>query len=449
MTAKPLPGPRGLPGIGSVTPFFRHGILGAFTSLAERYGPCYRLPLPLGNTAVMLAHPDAVERVLRSNSSNYNKGTVYDGSRLLLGDGLVTAEGEAWQRHRALAQPAFKTAQLAVYLRTMADCTEQMLAGWRDLPDGEIIDLGEATTGLTLAIAGRTLFGLDLSAHGSVAGKAFRDGLYGIGSRGPGGLAVPLWLPTPVNVRFKRALVTLDELVYDIIARFRSGEAENPDDTLLGMLMAARDPDSGEGMSDRQLRDEIVTLYLAGHETTSSMLNWSFYLLSRSASERQLLQQEVDAMVDQQPSLATLQQMELAPMVLSEALRLYPPAWTIARNVIADDEVCGYRVPAGAFVMLSPFITQRLEEFWPNPEHFDPQRFAPQQARGRHPFAWFPFSAGPRVCIGKHFSMLEGQLILAMVMREFQIDVIGGELGVKAEGTLHPTRRVMARLVRR
>lgn len=449
MTTQALPGPRGLPGIGSVTPFMRHGILGAFSSLAQRYGPCYRLPLPLGNTAVVLAHPDGVERVLRSNRANYNKGNVYDGTRLLLGNGLVTAEGEAWQRQRALAQPAFKSAQLAVYLRTMADCTEQMLINWRQLPDAETIDFGEATTRLTLAIAGRTLFGLDLSGHGNVAGKAFRDGLRGIGSRGPGGLAVPLWLPTPVNVRFKRALVTLDELVYDIIRRFRSGEAENPDDTLLGMLMAARDPDTGEGMTDRQLRDEIVTLYLAGHETTANMLNWTFYLLSRSQREREHLQQEVDGLADGVPSLAALQQMQRAPMVLSEALRLYPPAWAIARNVIADDEVCGYRIPAGAFVLLSPFITQRLEEFWPQPERFDPQRFGQQQARGRHPFAWFPFSAGPRVCIGKHFSMLEGQLILAMVMREYHIDVQGGELDFIAEGTLHPKRRVMARLLRR
>ena len=449
MTATALPGPRGLPGIGSVTPFIRHGILGAFTALAERYGPCYRLPLPLGNTVVVLAHPDGVERVLRSNRVNYTKGTVYDGARLLLGDGLVTAEGDVWQRQRALAQPAFKTARLAVYLRTMADCTEQMLASWRHRPDGEVIDLCEATTRLTLAIAGQTLFGLDLSAHGNVAGAAFRDGLRGIGSRGPGGLAVPLWLPTPVNARFKRALVTLDALVYDIIHRFRAGEAENADTTLLGMLMAARDPETGEGMSDRQLRDEIVTLYLAGHETTSNMLNWTFYLLSHAQPQRQQLQQEVDGLGGRLPSLAVLQQMVQAPMVLSEALRLYPPAWAIARNVIADDEVCGYRVPAGSFILLSPFITRRLEAFWPRPDRFDPQRFAPDQARGRHPFAWFPFSAGPRVCIGKHFSMLEGQLILSMVMREFQIDVIGGDPGFTAEGTLHPKRRVMARLAHR
>ena len=449
MPSQPLPGPRGLPLIGHVTPFIRHGILGAFDTLAKRYGPCYRLPLPLGNTAVVLAHPDGVERVLRSNRDNYIKGAVYDGARLLLGEGLVTAEGQAWEQQRALAQPAFNSAQLAVYLRTMTECTEELLGEWRKLPVGESINLSEAATRLTLAIAGRTLFGLDLSGHSSKAGKAFRDGLRGIGSRGPGGLAVPLWLPTPVNVRFRRALVTLDNLVYDIIRRYHAGEAGSLGDTLLGMLMSARDPETGKGMSDRQLRDEIVTIYLAGHETTANMLVWTFYLVSRSPKVRDRLEQELDTLPPGPPSLAVLKGLEYAPMVLSEALRLYPPAWTIARNVVNDDEVCGYRVPSGAFILLSPYITQRLDEFWPDPERFDPQRFTAENARGRHRFAWFPFSAGPRVCIGKQFSMLEGQLILAQLMREFRVHVDNETLGFKAEGTLHPDRPVKVRLERR
>jgi len=444
-----LPGPRGLPLIGHVTPFMRHGILGAFDTLAKRYGPCYRLPLPFGNTAVVLAHPDGVERVLRSNRDNYIKGAVYDGARLLLGEGLVTAEGQAWERQRALAQPAFNSAQLAVYLRTMTECTGEMLGEWRKLAPGESLNLSDAVTRLTLAIAGRTLFGLDLSGHSSKAGKAFRDGLRGIGSRGPGGLAVPLWLPTPVNVRFRRALLTLDKLVYDIIRRFHAGEAGGSGHTLLGMLMSARDPETGKGMSDRQLRDEIVTLYLAGHETTANMLVWTFYLLSRSPAVRDRLEQELDTLPPGPPSLAALKGLEYAPMVLSEALRLYPPAWTIARNVLDDDEVCGYRVPAGAFVLLSPYITQRLDAFWPDPGRFDPQRFTAENVRGRHRFAWFPFSAGPRVCIGKQFSMLEGQLILAQVMREFRVHVDNETLGFKSEGTLHPDQPVKVRLERR
>ena len=449
MPSQSLPGPHGLPLIGHVTPFIRHGILGAFDSLARRYGPCYRLPLPFGNTAVVLAHPDGVERVLRSNRDNYIKGAVYDGARLLLGEGLVTAEGHAWERQRATMQPAFSSTRLAAYLQTMTGCIDELLVQWRQIPSGQHIDLSAEMTRLTLDIAGRTLFGLDMSEQSGRAGKAFRDGLRGIGSRGPGGLAVPQWLPTPVNIRFRRALVTLDRLIYDIIRRFRAGEAVNPENTLLGILMSARDPDTGEGLSDRQLRDELVTLFLAGHETTANMLVWTFYLLSRSLDVRGRLEQELDTLPDGPPPLSTLKKLEYAPMVLSEALRLYPPAWTIARNVINDDEVCGYRVPGGSFVLLSPFITQRLEKFWPDPERFDPQRFTAANVRGRHRFAWFPFSAGPRVCIGKQFSMLEGQLILAQVMREFRVNVDSKTLGFKAEGTLHPDRPVSMLLERR
>ena len=243
--------------------------------------------------------------------------------------------------------------------------------------------------------------------------------------------------------------MTLDKLVYDIIRRFHAGEAGSSGDTLLGMLMAARDPETGQGMSDRQLRDEIVTIYLAGHETTANMLIWTFYLLSCSPPVRERLEQELDSLPEGPPSLPAPKGLEYAPMVLSKALRLYPPAWTTARNVIDDDEVCGYRVPGGSFVLLSPYITQRLEEFWPDPEQFDPQRFTAANVRGRHRFACFPFSAGPRVCIGKQFSLLEGQLILAQVMREFRVNVDSLTLGFKAEGTLHPDRPVCIRLERR
>ncbi len=446
MSCNSLPGPCGLPLLGSVYPFVRHGILGAFTSLADRYGPCYRLPLPLGYRAVCLGHPDGVERVLRSNRENYRKGSIYDGTRLLLGNGLVTAEGEEWQHHRNLAQPAFKNERLAHYLETMAACTEEMLREWRRLPLGKSFDIAQDITHLTLAIAGRTLFGLDLSHQGSEAGQAFRDGLKGIGSRGPGLLQVPLWLPTPVNLRFRRARVTLDRLVYEIIRRFRAGEAENGQHTLLGALMEARDAETGERLGDRQLRDEVVTLYLAGHETTANLLTWAFYALGSQPEVYARLESEADALGDGAPTLDALKGQDYAPMVLSEVLRLYPPAWTIARDVVAEDVVCGYRIPAGSFVLLSPFITQRLAEFWPDPLRFDPERFSAANARKRHPFAWFPFSAGPRVCIGKYFSLYEAQSVLAMVMREFRVRLMAEQLGFRAEGTLHPDRPVMVRL---
>lgn len=447
----PLPGPRGLPGIGAVHPFPFRGILGTFVAMADRYGPCYRVPLPFGQTAVTLSEPDAVDRVLRSNRENYPKASVYDGARLLLGNGLVTSEGSFWERQRRLAQPAFKNTRLARYLHTMGDCTERLLEEWRGGLDGAGIDLHAAMTRLTMNIVGRTLFGLDLSDQNSSAGEAFTHALRGIGTRGPGNLQVPLWLPTPGNLRFRQALRKLDILVYEIIRRFRAGGAEQADHTLLGAFVAARDPQTGEGMSDQQLRDEVVTLYLAGHETTASLLTWTFYALAREPEMAARVLEEVDTLSpDAVPTLEGINRLTYLPRVLSEVLRLYPPAWTIARNVLEDDLVCGYRVPAGCFVLLSPFITHRLEAHWPKPQRFDPERFTPENSKGRHPFAYFPFSAGPRVCIGKHFSLYEAQLVLAMVLREFRVEVADGRpVGFKSVGTLRPDRTIQARIMRR
>ncbi len=204
-------------------------------------------------------------------------------------------------------------------------------------------------------------------------------------------------------------------------------------------------------MSDRQLRDEVTTLYLAGHETTANLLSWTFYALHRRPEVIARLQEEIDRELPASlPTLDDLKRLKYARMVLSEVLRLYPPAWTIARNVVEDDEICGYRVPGGAFVLLSPFISHRLEEYWPDPERFDPERFAPQSGKARHPFAYFPFSAGPRVCIGKHFSLFEAQLILSMILREFRFQVIDhSRIGYRAVSTLRPDRPIRVRLTRR
>ena len=446
-----LPGPRGLPWLGTVHPFLFRGILGAFANFADRYGPCYRINLPFGHTAVVLSHPDGVERVLRGNRENYPKGSIYDGARLLLGNGLVTSEGSLWKRQRQLAQPAFRDARLAHYLRIMADCTDRFLEQWRGRSEAAPLDIQEAMTRLTMAIVGRTLFGLDLSNQSSAAGKAFTHALRAIGTRGPDNLQLPTWLPTPGNLRFAKALRELDQMVYEIIWRFRNGEAEDAERTLLGAFLAARDPETGEAMSDQQLRDEVITLYLAGHETTASLLTWTLYALAGEPEVAASMAHEFDtALAGNIPTLEDLKRLSYVPRVLSEVLRLYPPAWTIARNVDRDDVVCGYRVPAGSFVLLSPYITHRLEAYWPDPERFDPERFTPEASKGRHPFAYFPFSAGPRICIGKHFALYEAQLVLAMILREFRLEVVQGrKVRLKAASTLRPDRKIRVKLTHR
>jgi cytochrome P450 len=451
MSTRELPGPRGWRLVGTFASLLQGDLLKPFVRLFERYGPMFRIPLPLGQDLVMLAHPDAVEQVLRSGQGNYPKGPVYDGARLLLGNGLVTSEGDYWRRQRSLANPAFRPARLEQYLETMGACTRALTASGTPLAGSAPIDAHAEMTRLTLAIAGRTLFGLDLSAQSERASRSFGAGLAAIGRRGPANLQVPLWVPTPGNLRLRRALRELDGLVYDIIRRFRAGQAENADQTLLGAYMDARDPDTGEAMSERQLRDEVVTLYLAGHETTASLVAWALYSLARRPDIAERVTAEIDRhIVNDNPRSGDLKALEYTARFVHEVLRLYPPAWAIARNAVSEDVILGFRIPAGAIVMLSPYLAHRWEEIWPDPLRFDPDRFTPEAIKGRHPFGYFPFSLGPRICIGMQFSLLEARLVLSLILRRFKVEpYLEPEIGCVAAGTLRPDRAIQIRLVRR
>jgi cytochrome P450 len=449
--AKELPGPTGWCLFGTFAGFLRGDLLKPFVGLFEKFGPLFRISLPFGQNLVMLAHPDAVEQVLRSRQQNYRKGSVYDGARLLLGNGLVTSEGELWRRQRALANPAFRPAKLEQYLSTMGVCTRALIASWTPQAGPIPIDAQAQMTRLTLAIAGRTLFGLDLSTQSERASRSFGAALAAIGRRGPANLQVPLWVPTGGNLRLRRALRELDVLVYDIIRRFRAGQAENADQTLLGAYMDSKDPDTGEAMSDRQLRDEVVTLYLAGHETTASLLTWALYWLAKRPDIGKRVTAEIDRhIVNDNPCSDDLKALEYTARFVNEVLRLYPPAWTIARNAVAEDVILGYRIPAGAIVMLSPYLAHRWEEIWADPLRFDPDRFTPEAIKGRHPFAYFPFSLGPRICIGMQFSLLEARLVLSLILRRFNVEpLLGPEIGCVAAGTLRPDQAIWIRLVQR
>jgi len=450
MSTRALPGPAGWRLIETFASLLQGDLLKPFVRLFERYGPLFRIPLPLGQDLVMLAHPDAVEQVLRSRQENYRKGSVYDGARLLLGNGLVTSEGDYWRRQRSLANPAFRPARIEQYLETMGACTREVISSWPPQA-GPRIDAQAEMTRLTLAIAGRTLFGLDLSEQSERASRGFDTALAAIGRRGPANLQVPLWVPTPGNLRFRRALRELDTIVYDIIRRLHAGQAENADQTLLGAYMAARDPESGEGMSDRQLRDEVVTLFLAGHETTASLLTWVLYWLARRPDIAERVTVEIDRhILNDNPCSGDLKALEYTARFVHEVLRLYPPAWTIARNAVSEDVILGYRIPAGAIVMLSPYLAHRWEEIWPDPLRFNPDRFTPEAVKGRHPFAYFPFSLGPRICIGMQFSLLEARLVLALILRRFNVEPLDEpEIACVAAGTLRPDQTIWIRLARR
>lgn len=449
--SRELPGPRAWALIRTLMVATRGDLLRPFVDLFERFGPLFQVRLPLGHNLVMLAHPVAIERILRSRQDNYIKGSVYDGARLLLGNGLVTSEGDHWRRQRALANPAFRPSRLEQYLSAMTDCTRQMADGWAAAAAPLQIDAQAEMSRLTMAIVGRTLFGLDLTQASDRARKAFDTALAVIGRRGPSNLQLPLWLPTPGNLRFHKALRQLDAIVYELIGSFRSGAAEGADQTLLGAYLAARDPGTGEGMSDQQLRDEVITLYLAGHETTASLLTWSLYRLSRHPDIAMRMSAEIDGQLGKDwPDMGQLKGLSYTSRFINEVLRLYPPAWTIARNAVEDDTVMGYRIPAGSIVMLSPYLAHRWTEVWPDPLRFDPDRFTPDASKDRHPFAYFPFSLGPRICIGMQFSLMEARLVLSLILRRFTVQADEGpEIGCVAAGTLRPDRPIRITLLPR
>jgi cytochrome P450 len=280
--------------------------------------------------------------------------------------------------------------------------------------------------GLTLRIVGRTLLGIDLAVEAERVGLAVTTALEYLERRIPALVRQPAFIPSPWNLRARRALRTLDTLVYDIIAR-RRREPNRVDDDLLAMLLAVRDEETGEVFTDVELRDQILTFIGAGHETTAVALAWTVYLLAGHPEDDQRLRAEVaEVLGDRTPTAADLPRLSYTRRVIEESLRLYPPVYAVARDAIAEDEIGGYRIPARSMIVLSPYVTHRHPTVWPDPDVFDPDRFIPERAAGRSRFAWFPFLAGPHQCIGQEFAMMEMTLVIAMVVRSFRFRIAPG-----------------------
>jgi cytochrome P450 len=438
-----------VPGPSYWTPFgagreLRRDPLAFVLTLARDFGDvvCVRMgPIKM----YMLFHPDHVRHVLQENHQNYVKGPIIARTKVLIGEGLFTSEGDFWRRQRRLAQPAFHRARIAGFVDTMVRTTAERLAEWEHLR-GTTIDVAAEMSELTLTLVGRTLFGDELSADAAAAGRALRVALAFTGERAMSYVVLPVAQPTAANRAFRQALVVLDRLVYHVIAR--RGRSAEPGQDLLGMLMGARDEDTGEGMTPRQLRDEVMTFFLAGHETTAVALAWTWYLLARHPEiEAELRQQVTSVLGDRPPTIDDLPRLPLARMVVEEAMRLYPPVWGIGRQALREDTVGDFRLPAGSVVNLSPYATHRHPEFWQDPERFDPGRFAPDQAKERPRFAYFPFSGGPRLCIGETFALVEAQIVVAMVMQRFRLALEPGQVAVpEVQLTVRPRGGLPMRL---
>jgi cytochrome P450 len=425
------PGPKGLPWLGSVLPAWRDP-LALFLESRARYGDVVRFKF--GPFDYYLVNdPNVVKHVLVDNPKGYTKSRNYLGLKVVLGEGLLTSEGDHWRRQRKLAQPAFHRDKLAGFADQMSMATRDMLTRWSHEDAGRTDEasafcIHAEMMRLTFRIVGLTLFSSDVDGDAKDVGQALEVAMHWANDYAESFIRVPPYVPTPANLRFRRAKRTLDDVVFRLISERRESARRTGDfgSDLLGMLMAATEDGggAGSGMDDQQLRDEIITMILAGHETTANLLSWTFHLLSKHPEvERRVHDEAQRVLGDREPVLEDVKALEYTRMVLEEALRLYPPAWVFERQAVTADELGGHRIEPGAIVGLCPYVLHRHPDHWENPEGFDPERFRPERAEKRARYAYLPFGGGPRTCVGNHFAMMEAQLLLSMIVREHRLEL--------------------------
>ena len=424
------PGPKGRPISGNFPEYVRDQ-LGYLARCAREYGDVVRLRF-FHERVFLLNHPDHIERVLIKDNRNFVKDRAERSGFRFLGEGLLTSEGDFWRRQRRLAQPAFHRERINAYGETMVECADRMLGSWHH---GETRDISAEMSRLTLGIVAETLFGSISGSERETVGAA----LAVILDRFTGGILfkVPERIPTPANLRFRRAVRRLEGVIYGIIERRRRSGEDTGD--LLSMLLSARDQETGEGMSDKQLRDEVMTILLAGHETTALNLAWTFYLLAEHPeAEARLLAELKEALGERAPTVADLPNLPYAGAVIKESLRLYPPAWGFGREALSGCEIGGYRIPAGTQLIVSQWVTHRDERFFERAASFLPERWLDGSTDGLPRYAYFPFGGGPRLCIGRQFATLEAILLLATISRAFRLRPVDGPVAPRPSLSLRP-----------
>lgn len=448
-TIPDIPGPQGTQLLRKLTSIQKHP-LNYLMAAAEQYGDLVQFPI--GSRMVYLAnHPDFARQILQDNHRNYTKDTIqYRQLATITGRGLLTNDGEDWLRQRRLAQPAFHKERIERLGGMIAQYTNQMLAGWDPAAgSGSPVDLDEAMLQLTLRIVGKALFSIDLGQEAHTLTHAVLTALDHIVYKASNFLALPEAVPTPRNLRFRGALRTLDRAVYGLIAQRR--QQSQPPDDLLSMLLAARDEQTGAAMTDQQVRDEVLTILIAGHETVASALTWCWYLLALHPESQARLAEEAHSLPDllADGSLSPLH-LPYTQQVFEEALRLYPPAWLITRRATGPDRLGKYEIPAGSLLIISPYVMHRHPHFWSNADSFDPARFESGARKNLHKFAYIPFGGGPRLCIGDRFALYEAQCILALIARRFRLELpSGSQVEMAPLVTLRPRHGLPLQIRRR
>jgi cytochrome P450 len=445
-TVRVPPGPKGLPLVGMAWQL-RSDPLEGMRQMAREYGDIVRFYVMM-QERILLNHPDLINQVLVIQQSKFHKSELTRRvTARLLGQGLLISEGDFWRRQRRLAQPAFHRARLSDYAATMLEITESHILGWRD---AEVRNIGQEMTALTLQIAVRTLFGTTLPEEARDVGRAMTFLMRYSLSRNRLPFRIPETWPTPKNRRANRELAFIDSLVYGIISGRQAEGNSNQHNDLLALLMGSMDED-GTQMTLQQLHDETMTLFLAGHETTAQMLTWAWYALCQNPAVEASLQEELDGVLGARPmEPSDLPKLPYLQSVMNEVLRLYPPAYIMAREVIEPCEIGGYTMGPQSTIIFSQWVMQRDARYYDDAEAFRPERWLDGLANRLPAGAYFPFGGGPRRCIGEGFALLEAAVVISTLVRRFQFRLApGAQVAPEPLVTLRPRHGIQMTLCSR
>ena len=407
---------------GSLFRQFRKNPLAQLETMAREYGDIAFLSFGL-EKVFFVNHPDLIKEILVTQQKNFRKGRGLERIRRFLGEGLLTSEGAMHLRQRRMMQPAFRHERVAAFAEVMTTYADRASHRWHE---GESLDVAAEMMRLTLAIVGQTLFGADVESDARDIGTALTAMMKSLPLMMLPFASFLEKLPLPAVRRMKTARAQLDEIIYGIINRRRADGKDHGD--LLSMLLAAQDEENGDArMSDEQVRDEAMTIFLAGHETTANALSWTWYLLSEYPEVERKLYQELDRVLNGRlPTIAHMRSLTYTEQVVKESLRLYPPAWMVGRRAIVDCKLGGYDVPARSIVLVSQWVTHRDARYFPDPERFSPERWTPEFESALPKYAYFPFGGGPRQCIGEGFAWMEAILLLATIARQWKFRLAAG-----------------------
>ena len=399
-----------------------------------------------GRHLVTTNEPDAVQSLLQSKHRDFRKNKAYRKLQLLLGQGLFTSEGDYWLQNRRLIQPAFHREQILGYFQDMQYYAKQLVANWRPACNThQAVPLTEDMTQVTLQIIAKTVLGLDLDQQAQAVATHLPFAMQVMLKKITSPLASPMWLPTSTNRRFQKSVQVLDRIISEIITDRRNTRVKGND--LLSSLLSLRDEDSGKGLSDLQLRDEMMTFFLAGHETTAVALSWTIYTLLQHPTWLAQLQQEILEGLPRDYQPEDLQRIPSLLPIIQESMRLLPPVWILGREALCDTQMMEHHLPKGTSVIFSPYLIHRNPKYWEDPDEFKPHRFSQAGQIPSHKYAYFPFGGGPRLCIGNHFAVLEMQVILAEILKNYRLSAQNlAHPGFEYSITLRPAKPLYLQL---